>query len=175
MSSGVSHGRKLVQGINKAGDFEFTVEGHVTRRWKLREKEFDEGTVFNVQIEEQSPHLVKNIKIYFRDEWAEPCSFIEIGNTVRITAGKVEQNPAHSGKTLHTEHPFFLVASPASELKVFQECGDEVVEMTIHSKNLQNPAMKVSKKSSFGTKVMANNKQGEKPDPVWLRQEATTD
>ena len=47
--------------------------------------------------QEQSPHLVKKIKVYFRDKWAEPCSFFAVGDLVRIQGVVVEPNPAHTG------------------------------------------------------------------------------
>eukprot|EP01065_Artemidia_motanka_P034083 TRINITY_DN41248_c0_g1_i1.p3 TRINITY_DN41248_c0_g1~~TRINITY_DN41248_c0_g1_i1.p3 ORF type:complete len:173 (+),score=91.52 TRINITY_DN41248_c0_g1_i1:62-580(+) len=82
------------------GEYKRGVRGRVVERWKLREREFCSGTVFNVALREDAGASAASEEggadalLYFRDRRAEACSFIEVGDVVSVDAVVVEPNPA---------------------------------------------------------------------------------
>eukprot|EP01062_Namystynia_karyoxenos_P045772 TRINITY_DN34090_c0_g1_i1.p2 TRINITY_DN34090_c0_g1~~TRINITY_DN34090_c0_g1_i1.p2 ORF type:complete len:221 (+),score=68.21 TRINITY_DN34090_c0_g1_i1:82-663(+) len=139
------------------GEHHLRVRGRVVARWKLREREFCRGLVFNVALHEElgasaaaEPEDADAI-LYFRDERAEACSFIEVGDIVSLDSVLVEQNPAApvgpAGTTSAGQGPRaatggkpllptqrLLVCPEGATVVVVQRGGDgELLELTLRS------------------------------------------
>ena len=54
------------------------------------------------------------------------------------------------------------MATEESKVKVFQECGEDLVEMSLNKDNLTDPEMRVSRRTS----PLANAIKGSEPDPA---------
>eukprot|EP00998_Keelungia_sp_KM082_P008429 NODE_4617_length_766_cov_75.039124_g4594_i0.p1 GENE.NODE_4617_length_766_cov_75.039124_g4594_i0~~NODE_4617_length_766_cov_75.039124_g4594_i0.p1 ORF type:complete len:167 (-),score=8.37 NODE_4617_length_766_cov_75.039124_g4594_i0:188-688(-) len=152
------HSRKAIQSVNQAGSFQAAVAGTVVRRWKLREREYCDGKVFNVLLEEGTSE--RSIKLFFHDKWAEACSFIAEGDVVQVTNLRVEPNPAHNESATTREHPFLLTLKSDSEVKVVQhadpdELGHQTMELLLTGDTLDAPVMRTVNTSSR-TLVLGN-------------------
>eukprot|EP00754_Rhynchopus_humris_P007326 Rhum_TRINITY_DN13412_c0_g1::Rhum_TRINITY_DN13412_c0_g1_i1::g.60048::m.60048 len=74
-----------------------TLTGIVVDRWKLRQREYSEGVVFNVSLRNADVARGSQAAVamlYFRGDQAEACSFLEPGDRVSVDSFVVESNPA---------------------------------------------------------------------------------
>ncbi|KAJ9467711.1 hypothetical protein DIPPA_15588 [Diplonema papillatum] len=149
--------------MRNPGHYETRVSGVVVERWQLRQREFSYGTVFNVALRESISRDQNAVAVlYFRDELAEACSFLEAGDEVTLNRVLVENNPAYDfGIKQQKKQPLLPVASvlacPQDATVTVRSCqGNEFVELTLRPGHYDSPEARLSTRGA-PQKIMYNS------------------